>query len=187
MLKKNRMKRVFLGGLACWCWLGFGLRAAEPAPHAPAAPARPIPASVAPQADQIVFLHLRRDAAGVTLLKTATRPGRLKPQPPGLNTGPLEYELASASDAVLATGRLLDPLLQRLEYEDPAQPGQLRQKIVERPEAQFTLRVPHHAAARLIRFYLRQPATPGLSAQSTREMIAEISLPLSSEPAEAAP
>ena len=134
------------------------------------------------RADGILFLHLRRDTNGIVLLDSNVRPGRLKPQ---ASRGDIEFETASAGDAgdagdagILDRGLIQDPLVQRFEYEDPESPGRIKVKIVERPSAEFFIRVPNREAAKTIRFYRKPRQEPGrLAPQAARELISEVILP----------
>jgi hypothetical protein len=128
-----------------------------------------------PTGEKIVFLKLRREAGAVKLLEVNIRPGRLKPQPA---RGPLEFEVLDASGAAVQSGALKDPSLERLEYEDPANPGHLTVREIRRENPEFTLRIPYHGAARKVRFFLKQTPAPGkLAAAAERIALGEITLP----------
>lgn len=124
--------------------------------------------------EQIQYLHLRRDAEGVTLLGASAYRGQMKPEVQG---GPLEYE----TDEGFRSG-LPDPLLQRYEYEDPSEPGRIRSLHVERASAEFTIRVPGRMTGQNLRFFQRHvPRSGELAAQGAREFLGEIRVPAAAE------
>lgn len=125
--------------------------------------------------EKILFLHLRREAGAVTLLSATTRPGHLKPQ---LHKGPLQFEMIDRDGSILQAGEIKDPAVERLEYEDPNEPGRVRTLEQRHENAEFTLRVPFRSAARTVRFFLKEPSPPGkISAQAQRTSLGEINLP----------
>ncbi|HTG44976.1 MAG TPA: hypothetical protein VK633_10640 [Verrucomicrobiae bacterium] len=128
--------------------------------------------------EQILFLHLRSDTNGLQLLRATVRPGHLKR---AMQQGTFEIETIARSGTILHTNQISDPTIQRLEFEDPATPGKiLQKKIVQR---EFTLRLPYNAAAGSLRFYKKSRAiSGGLQAESTRQFLGQIALPIHQEP-----
>ncbi len=135
-----------------------------------------------PDAAQIVFLKIKMKNDTLTLVQSALRPGVLKQKRGGETRGEISYELRSASGKLLWRGAMANPLLQRFEYEDPANPGQLKIKSVKLSEAEFTLRVPFKPETHRIEFY-RQEAGQGWQKVSRHVPLGSILLQLKgSEP-----
>jgi hypothetical protein len=129
---------------------------------------------VNPEKERIVFLRLRRDTNGVTLLKATVHDGHLKT---AFARGPLEFEVARSDGVILQTGALKDPTITRLEFEDPEHPGEIRVREIKRDSAEFMLRVRFEAAASILRFYKSAESMPGkLGAKADRQLIGEIPL-----------
>ena len=129
----------------------------------------------------ILFLHLKVTRQAVSLVESNLRPGLLKPGLEADTTG-LSYELVSEAGTALWKGSMADPNLRHLEYEDPANPGKLLRKSVQLDEAEFTLRVPFHQAARRINFF--RLATGGAGAAQlavARTSLGSITLPLNQQ------
>lgn len=129
-----------------------------------------------PVTDRIVFLHLRREAGAVKLINATVRPGRVKPQP---RAGSLTLEMVTEKGETLFSSEVKDPAVERIEYEDPASPGKIAVRNIPRENAEFTARVPFHAAARSVRFFLRGAAVrPGaVGALAERTSLGEVILP----------
>lgn len=126
------------------------------------------------KADGILFLHLRRDGDGVTLLRADSRPGYLKPQVPN---GSLEFEVASP-DATPYSGAVVDPLLRPSEFPDVVEPGLLRSEIAPRDSAEFVLRLPVNVVGQKVQFFRRATLENGrLKALAAREFVGEITIP----------
>jgi hypothetical protein len=102
----------------------------------------------------ILFLHLKVTNQVVSLVEVNLRPGVVKPGPEADATA-LCCELVSEAGIPLWKGSIADPTVRHLEYEDPANPGQLQHKVVRVEEAEFTLRVPALPEARRIDFFKR--------------------------------
>lgn len=120
-------------------------------------------------ASGIVFLHVRFKADGtLELLEAQTRPGKLKgalaADAHGAET--LSCQVVSPTGAALWTGKVADPSTQRVEYEDPAQPGRLLSKSVSRPGAEFMVRVPLYQKTQRVEFRRPVAATETAAAQS---------------------
>jgi hypothetical protein len=126
----------------------------------------------------ILFLHLKVKNRMASLVETNLRPGVLKPAPEGDATA-LFCELVSEAGTPLWKGSIADPTVRHLEYEDPANPGQLLHKIVQVDEAEFTLRVPALPEARRIDFFkLRLGSSAAAGSQNfSRTSWGSITLP----------
>jgi len=131
-----------------------------------------------PQSEaQIVFLHLRMKSDTLALVKSALRPGRVKQRRLVEKSGGIYYEVISASGKSLWQGVTDDPSQQRLEYEDPDHPGELKIKYVELNEAEFTLRIPFKPAMHRLELYRIAPAAPVSGRQKVaRQLIGSVPL-----------
>jgi hypothetical protein len=118
-----------------------------------------------PSAAQIVFLKFKMKNDTLALVQSAIRPGVLKQKRGGESRGEISYEVRSASGKLLWRGAIADPLLQRFEHEDPANPGRIKIKSVKLNEAEFTLRVPFQPEAHRIEFYRQRVAEAEQSRQ----------------------
>jgi hypothetical protein len=121
---------------------------------------------------EIIFLHLRRDTSGITLLGADSRPGHLKPQS---QNGPLEFEVSSPDGRVLHQARISDPLLERIEY--PTGTGSLRAELRPRESSEFTIRLPETSAGHKLKFFQRPSAQPGRLTAESRKLVGEITIP----------
>ncbi len=106
-----------------------------------------------PSAAQIIFLKFKMKNDTLTLMQSAIRPGVLKQSRGSKTHSEISYEVLSSSGKLLWRGGTEDPLLQRFEYEEPANSGQIKIKYVKLNEAEFTLRMPFMPEARRIEFY----------------------------------
>lgn len=126
---------------------------------------------------RIVFLRVRLKADAITLVKATTQPGTLKaPRSPGTKRE-IQFDLVSNSGAALWSGAMDDPSIERLEYEDPDHPGQIKVKEIKRSEVEFTVRVPWKKEARQVAFYRRGSANQKEIKQNTSPAAAEKSRP----------
>lgn len=107
----------------------------------------------APSAAQIVFLHFKIKDDTVTLVKSNVRPGVVKQRRGGETRGEIYYDVVSSSGKSLWNGAREDPLVQRIEYGDPADSGRIKIKYVTHKDAEFTLRIPFMPEAHRIEFY----------------------------------
>jgi len=108
-------------------------------------------------AAQIVFLHFKIKDDTIALVKSNTRPGVVKQRRGGETHGGIYYDVVSSSGQSLWHGVMDDPLVQRMEYGDPTNPGQLNIKYVKLKEAEFRLRMPFKPEAHRIEFYRVEP------------------------------
>lgn len=126
---------------------------------------------------QIVFLHLRMKNDTLTLVKSALRPGLVKQRRLVEKPGGIYYEVISASGKSLWQCVAADPSQQRLEYEDPDHPGQLKSIHVESNEVEFTLRIPFKPEMRRLELYRMTPAAPdSYRPKVVRQLIGSIPL-----------
>ncbi len=106
-----------------------------------------------PSTAQIVFLRFKMKNDTITLIKLNTRPGVVKQKRGGEIRGGIYYDVVSSSGKSLWNGAMEDPLVQRIEYGDPAEAGRIKIKYVTHQEAEFTLRMPFKLEAHRIEFY----------------------------------
>jgi len=129
------------------------------------------PAAETNEQPGILFLQLKLKNKSISLVKTTTAPGVVKP-PRVAETG-IQYELLSATGELLWKGTIEDPAVRHVEYEDPPGSGKMKRKTIRLEETEFTLRVPLIAAAQRVEFYLLEPsavdAKPGRN--STRKLL----------------
>ena len=91
---------------------------------------------------QIAFLQLEFDSNGVSLLKATIVDGTLKtPRAKLLSLG-YYYEAVSADSTVRYQGTFENPLVQRFEFHDPDNPGEIKIKVVELAKAVVVVRLP---------------------------------------------
>jgi hypothetical protein len=133
---------------------------------------------------QILFLHLVISNQVVSLVDSNLRPGVLKPAPEADSTG-LFYELVSEAGALLWNGSMADPGVRHLEFENPANPGELQRKTVQLDRPEFTLRVPFHPKARRVNFFKLSAGPPGsVQPAVTRASLGSITLPSDKYPSQ---
>ena len=92
--------------------------------------------------DEIIFLHMQVDSSGVTLLDSRTVAGNLKIPRAQRVYRAVYFEAADKDGKVVYQGSFDDPLVKRLEYEDPDNPGKLKSITVFLDKAELTVRVP---------------------------------------------
>ncbi len=110
---------------------------------------------------KIVVLQLRLKDGKVSLQNVSVAPGKLKQRRVASKKArAIEFQALSATGKVLSTGVVADPSLRRYEYEDPANPGQLKAVVVSDNNAWFVVRLPWHGKLSSVAFFRRkeQPA-----------------------------
>jgi hypothetical protein len=112
---------------------------------------------------RMVFLHFRLKNDTITLVKSAIRPGVVKQRRQAEKRGGIYFEAVSSAGLSLWNGVMDDPTIQRLEYEDPSQPGQIKINQVQLKETEFVIRLPFKPELHRVEFYrLELPAgAPG--------------------------
>jgi hypothetical protein len=101
----------------------------------------------------IVFLQFRMDKDGVSLIEASVVPGSIKERRAGASPKAVYYEVESRDGSVIVDGSFDDPLVRRIEYEDPDSPGELKSEVIELAEARFVLRLNHSPDIESISFY----------------------------------
>jgi hypothetical protein len=123
----------------------------------------------------IAFLTISLSDDNVRLVDWTIAEGVLHPPRAGTRHGDLEYEAVTASDSIVWTGSLPDPLTRRVEYEDPDNPGQLKMKTVTLDSARFVVRVP--VDSRIDRFVFYRAVKPSEKAVAARKPLGAIISP----------
>ncbi len=107
------------------------------------------------EAAGILFMRLHISEDGVSLVESSVVPGSLKK--PRAEFGPevsgIYYDVRSETDSLITSGRFDNPLIRKLEYEDPDNPGALKQKIISLTETDFMLRIAFSDQIRRVTFY----------------------------------
>jgi hypothetical protein len=127
---------------------------------------------------QIVFLHCKMKNDTLTLVKSNIRPGVVKQKRGSEIRGKISYAMLSSAGKLLWRGAMEDPLLQRFEHADPANPGQIKIKYVKLNEADFTLRLPFEPEAHRIEFYRLESPAERDRRKISRRPIGSITLPI---------
>ena len=133
-----------------------------------------------PDQARFFFLTFRLKAGALTLVKARVMPGTLKPQRDGTQPDALRFVLEQAADESLWSRRLDDPSVQRLEYEDPDHPGQIKSKTVQLDDVEFIVRAPYHPNARQVVIYREHveiPVDGAKAAPPVRQLLARLPLP----------
>ena len=138
----------------------------------------------AKEENKILFLHLRMKDGVITLAKSITVPGTLKPQRRLEKPGAFQFELETAAGVSLWNGAMDDPSIRRYEYEDPENPGAIKTKMVQLAEVEFVVRVPVLKDARQFSLYRTETSTAkggappaGAQARPARTLLTRIQLP----------
>jgi len=105
------------------------------------------------ESGKIAFLTFKFDGEKVTLVNSRIVDGAFKEKVKDFKTGDLRYEVVGADKTTIIQNSIGNPLIKKLEYEDPDNPGQLVSKIVTLPEAVFTVRIDYSQNTDYIRFY----------------------------------
>ncbi len=130
-----------------------------------------VAARAAESSPGIIFLHLRMTNGQVELVNQTRTPGTLKHRGGKEPARGLEVELHSKAGATLWTQTVDDPASQRLEYEDPANPGKILAREATFTNVEFTVRVPANSGAESAAFFRRDAAgTKAAGAPSRREI-----------------
>ncbi len=137
-------------------------------------------ATAQPEQDKFFFLTFRLKAGVVTLVKSQVMPGTLKPQRDSTRAVALRFVLEKAEDQPLWSRRVDDPSVQRLEYEDPDHPGEIRSKVVQLDDVEFIVRAPYRKEVRHVAIYreeLSPPVAGEKAAPPRKQLLVRIPLP----------
>jgi hypothetical protein len=128
--------------------------------------------------DKIMFLRLRLKNDMVSLISKTIRQGKLKSHRLEKTQNGIRYTITSSTGESLATGFIEDPSVRRYEYEDPAQAGHIKTKLVTSTDVEFTLRIPVRTGMQVITFDRLKPRVVQQE-QSSYQRIG--SIPISAE------
>ncbi len=101
----------------------------------------------------IIFLQLHIDKDSISLIKSVVVPGVIKQPRAGSSYRDIYYEVESKTGSVIASGTVDNPLIRRVEYEDPDNPGALKTKVMEMSEADFVLRLNYSDDIEAVSFF----------------------------------
>ncbi len=120
---------------------------------APAAVTNVPPATIVTGAEQFLFLTLRYRTGEVSVVETRVLPGSLKTPRDSTQPGALVIRLEKGDGSRVWANVIDDPARQRLEYDDPAEPGVMRVKEIVADEVEFIVRTPLVAGAQQLTVY----------------------------------
>ena len=124
--------------------------------------------------NQFLFLRLRLKAGEITLVDSSLVNGTLKPQRNSEELESLVVSLEATTGEERWSLAIADPSLQRLEYEDPDQPGSLRSKLVKVDDVEFVVRAPLKPGVRQVAVFRKEKT--GQQANEKR-LLARMALP----------
>lgn len=129
--------------------------------------------------NQFLFLTLRLKAGVVTLEKAEIVAGTLKPQQNSTDEQPLLIALEQTKGIAQWSLKMDDPSVQRLEYEDPQQPGVLKTKLLATDDIEFIVRTPLITGVRHLAIHRQAARSKLIAADSsaTNSLLARIELP----------
>ena len=139
----------------------------------------PLGAHAGDNTNQFLFLTLRLKDGVVTLEKAQLVTGTLKPQQNSTEEKPLLITLEQTKGIAQWSLTMDDPSVQRLEYEDPQQPGALKTKLIATDDIEFIVRTPLISGVRHLAIH-RQAAQTQLTAggsSATNTLLARLELP----------
>jgi len=130
---------------------------------------------------RMIFLHCQMEGTKITLLHSRIAKGYAKATGVTQDGLGITYEVRSNNGALLWKDAMSNPIRKRFEYEDPDRPGKLKVKIVDLPQAEFTIRVPLFDDGAEILFFAPGENTVKNEVPSNRKMFARLRLPERSE------
>lgn len=92
--------------------------------------------------EKILFLHLKADVTGITMVDHILAEGHLKKSKLPTRSYGLAFQVIDRSEENQFAAIVENPLLKKYEYEDPDRPGELKMKLVYLDEAEFWIRIP---------------------------------------------
>ena len=104
---------------------------------------------------EILFLHFNIKGEHIELVESTVVPGKVKNHKVDIDNELFTYEVFSSSGQSLWMGAFTDPLIERVEYEDPEKPGRIKMEYAVLETAYFVIRVPNTPDSRRISFYKR--------------------------------
>lgn len=126
--------------------------------------------------DKIVFLKFRIDSNSIVLTKTTLADGKLKNSRNNISNKEIYFEVVSKDSRLLSSGNIENPLVKKLEYENPDKPGELLHKIVNLESAEFTVRINYNNQIDRINFYRAQYDKDLKTIRNSENLIGSVSL-----------
>ena len=129
---------------------------------------------------QFLFLTLRLRGNVVTLEKARVVQGTLKPQKDSTDEDPVIIALEEVEGKERWTIAINDPSIERLEYEDPQQPGVIKSTVVHNDDVEFIARVPLMADIHHVAVFRRQKQAPvgnAVAKAVSRKLLGRMELP----------
>lgn len=126
--------------------------------------------------NKIAFLRFRIDSTTVSLTKSTLVEGHLKKSRTNNSSKEIYFEVVSKKSKLLSSGNLENPLVKRLEYENPNKPGELLHKIVNFESMEFTIRIDYNSQIDRINFYRSQYDKDIQTIRNSENLIGSVSL-----------
>ena len=126
----------------------------------------------------IIFLQLHIDKDSISLIESITVPGTLKQPRAGSISRDIYYEVESKTGSVITSGTVDDPLIRRVEYEDPDNPDLLITKVIELSEADFVLRLDFKDDIESVSFYKLTSNRNDSSEKPSQEFLGRVTVDL---------
>ena len=119
---------------------------------------------VAEDDGKIAFLKFKYDGEKVTLLDSKLVDGTIKEKRKEFDPAELRYDILDKDKRTLMYDAIDNPLEKKFDFEDPENPGQMKAKVVQVPEAEFTIRINYTDEIGFIRFtkYGKNPQKGGM-------------------------
>ncbi|MCP4704878.1 MAG: hypothetical protein GY865_09735 [candidate division Zixibacteria bacterium] len=126
--------------------------------------------------NKIVFLHFLMDSNTISLISSTPVDGKLKKPRFNTTTKEVYFEVITADSKLLSSGNIYNPLIKRLEYENPNKPGELLNKTINLESAEFTIRVNYSELIDHINFYRTTYDEDPDSIKRSNKLISSVSL-----------
>jgi hypothetical protein len=126
----------------------------------------------------IVFLRMYIDRDSISLIESIVVPGAFKQPRAGSISRDMYYEVESKDGTVVTSGTVDDPLVRRVEYEDPDNPGTLKSKVIELSEADFVLRLNYSDDIEFVSFYKLTTNRNDSSEKPSQEFLGRVPIDL---------
>lgn len=127
---------------------------------------------------EIIFLQLHIDKDSISLIKSVVVPGAIKQPRVGSISKDIYYEVESKTGSVITSGTVDNPLIRRVEYEDPDNPGTLKTKVIELSEADFVLRLNYSDDIEAVSFYKLTSNRNDPGEKPSRELLSRVPVDL---------
>jgi hypothetical protein len=114
------------------------------------------------------------DSTGFELLDVSLTDGLLKSPRNSTPNSAYTFELVDTANVVIYSGGFDNPLINRFEYEDSENPGQILTKVVELKSTELTFRIPIRNDAKSLTIYMLDISSVR-AGQPVRILVTEIS------------